>query len=96
MAVPEDWAATVNRAETQAELLAVRQAVVRGSPYGDAAWQAHTAMALGLGSSLRPRGRPRQSQEEDGNEPDPFFSPEGGTPTNRRRLMEQTRRRISD
>ena len=30
----------------------------RGAPYGSEAWTAATAAALGLGFTLRPRGRP--------------------------------------
>jgi putative transposase len=60
MAVPGDWRAVVNRAQTEAELAAVRQSVVRGSPYGEKVWQARTARALNLESSMRQRGRPRR------------------------------------
>jgi hypothetical protein len=35
--------------------------VVRGAPYGDELWQQRTTLALGLQSSLRPRGRPRKA-----------------------------------
>jgi putative transposase len=56
---PRHWLAYVNRAETGLELEALRQAVQRGCPFGDARWQARTAKRLSLQSSLRPRGRPR-------------------------------------
>jgi hypothetical protein len=32
------WVATVNQPQTEAELAAVRQAVVRGSPFGSPSW----------------------------------------------------------
>lgn len=57
---PRNWTALVNRAETDAELETLRQSVRRGAPFGDAAWQRRIASALGLESSLRPRGRPRK------------------------------------
>ena len=36
------------------------RAVGRGAPYGTERWQTQTALRLGLGSSLRPSGRPRK------------------------------------
>jgi putative transposase len=59
---PADWLAYVNRAETAAELEALRRSVVRGAPYGSTAWQARTAKRLRLESSLRPRGRPHKKK----------------------------------
>ena len=56
---PRDWVQWVDRAETAAELEAMRQSVKRGKPYGDPRWQDRTARALGLESTLRPRGRQR-------------------------------------
>jgi hypothetical protein len=45
----------------RAELEALRRALQRGSPFGDAAWQKRTAKELGLTSALQPRGRPRKA-----------------------------------
>jgi putative transposase len=59
MEVPVGWTTEVNRAQTETELAGLRQSVVRGVPYGEKAWQQRTAAALGLESTLRPRGRPR-------------------------------------
>jgi putative transposase len=56
---PADWTAWVNRAETAAELKALRLSVKRGRPYGDDQWQERTAEKLELQSTLRPRGRQR-------------------------------------
>jgi putative transposase len=53
-----DWVAHVNAAQTEAELLAVRRSIVRGSPLGDASWSEQTVRRLGLESTLRPPGRP--------------------------------------
>ena len=54
-----DWIAWVNRAQTSKELDAIRLCVKRGRPYGGQRWQEQTAKRLGLGSTLRPRGRQR-------------------------------------
>lgn len=61
------WIDRVNRPETPAELDALRRCVVRGGPYGDAAWSARTASRLGLESTTRPRGRPRIREQEYGS-----------------------------
>ncbi|MEX0654234.1 MAG: transposase [Phycisphaeraceae bacterium] len=57
---PRGWLAKVNRAESPAELEALRLSVQRGRPYGDEAWVEKVAAKLDLGSTLRPRGRPRK------------------------------------
>lgn len=66
MAVPTTWTETVNRPQTTEELEAVRRSVLRGAPYGSEPWQQQTAVALGLQSSLRSRGRPRQTKDDAG------------------------------
>jgi putative transposase len=58
--VPADWIRQVNRAQTEAELEAVRRSVQRGRPYGDEGWAKRVAARLGLQSTLRDRGRPRK------------------------------------
>ena len=60
IAVPRNWARLVNEPLTKAELVAIRQSVVRGSPYGSEAWMRRTARRLELESSMRPLGRPRK------------------------------------
>ena len=57
----KDWVTQVNRAETEAELKAVRRSVVRGTPFGEGAWVQRTAQRLGLDSTLRARGRPKKN-----------------------------------
>ena len=59
--LPEDWLRHVQSVETEAELAALRHSVVRGTPFGEEAWQARTAKRLGLESTLRARGRPQKS-----------------------------------
>jgi putative transposase len=53
------WRQKVNAELSEPELAAVRQSIQRGRPYGDDAWTTATAKRLELGSTLRPRGRPR-------------------------------------
>ncbi len=57
---PTDWVAHVNRAQSSAEVEALRRSVRRGSPYGSDGWQARVAKRLGLDFTLRSRGRPRK------------------------------------
>jgi putative transposase len=61
---PAPWLKFVNREQEEAELARLRESVNRGSPFGDDAWRVSTARKLGLGSTLRPRGRPRQDPEK--------------------------------
>ncbi len=55
------WLEYVNTPQTDAEQLALRRSVVRGSPYGDARWSKRMVKRLGLESTLRPHGRPKKS-----------------------------------
>jgi putative transposase len=57
---PADWLRLVNAAQTEAEVAAVRRAVLRGCPLGSATWQQRTAKRLGLEYTLRPKGRPKK------------------------------------
>jgi putative transposase len=61
---PRNWTKQVNAPQTEAELAAIRRSVQRGSPLGSEAWVQATAQALGLTSTLRPRGRPKVEPEE--------------------------------
>src|SRR5437667_1700465 len=58
--VGSEWLSYVSRAETKAELKALRGSVVGGTPFGDERWQERTAQRLALESTLRVRGRPRK------------------------------------
>jgi putative transposase len=62
--LPSGWLEHVNGVETEGALAALRQSVRRGAPFGTVAWQQATAERLGLQSSLRPLGRPRQQTAE--------------------------------
>ena len=59
-----DWLRWVNEPQTEAELKALRESIVRGRPFGSESWQAQAAKRLGLESSLRPRGRPRKEAQK--------------------------------
>ncbi|MBI2299650.1 MAG: transposase, partial [Armatimonadetes bacterium] len=59
-----NWLDFVNSVQTDGELEALRSAVSRGRPFGQAEWQAATAERLGLESTLRRRGRPRKAAEK--------------------------------
>jgi putative transposase len=59
-----NWLVRVNQAESQAELAALRRSVRRGVPHGAADWVQATAARLGLGHTLRPRGRPPKTAQE--------------------------------
>ena len=59
---PRDWLRQVNRPMQEANALAVRQCIARGTPLGSEAWKARIATRLGLDITLRPRGRPRKDR----------------------------------
>ena len=65
VAMPDDWVAIVNEAQTEAEVEAVRRPLVLGCPYGSESWSTRTAAQLRLQATLRPRGRPRKKTNED-------------------------------
>jgi putative transposase len=56
-----DWTTRVNRPHTASELEALRVSVQRGRPFGDEGWVRRVAKRFGMGSTLRPRGRPKGS-----------------------------------
>lgn len=57
--LPRNWRSWVNKVETDAELQSLRNSVKRGLPFGDARWTKSSAVRLGLESTTRPRGRPK-------------------------------------
>lgn len=56
---PANWIARVNKPLSEQEIEAVRRCANRGRPLGNAGWTESLARRLGLESTLRPRGRPR-------------------------------------
>ncbi|MBK8207721.1 MAG: transposase [Planctomycetes bacterium] len=61
---PQPWLRFVNREEEAEQLAKLREAVNRGTPFGNEAWQKNAARKLGLESTLRPRGRPTKRSEK--------------------------------
>ena len=55
-----EWVEGVNLPMTEVEEGRMRRSLERGAPFGSESWAVQTAGALGLESSLRPRGRPRK------------------------------------
>jgi hypothetical protein len=59
---------------SEAELESLRRSAQRGCPYGTEGWVKQAAAALGLESTLRPRGRPAKTLcREEQPEPRLFF-----------------------
>jgi REP-associated tyrosine transposase len=58
---PASWTRYVNLPQNDAEVKAIRQSVTRGQPFGGDDWVRRTAKRLGLESTLRRRGRPKQT-----------------------------------
>jgi len=54
---PRNWAAVVNRPQTDAEELAIKKSIHRGCPLGNESWVQRMAKKYNLQSTLRPRGR---------------------------------------
>ena len=60
--LPAPWADFVNEPITKSELESVRSSLTSGRPLGNLVWIGETAEKLGLGSTLRSRGRPRKNR----------------------------------
>ena len=58
---PRGWVKVVNGPDKATELEDLRCSAQRGRPFGGEAWVVRTAKRLGLESTLRPRGRPKQT-----------------------------------
>src|SRR6056297_867462 len=58
--LPRQWRAWVNKPQTDDEVAAIRHCIQRGAPYGSDRWARSSAARLGLGTTLRPRGRPKK------------------------------------
>lgn len=57
---PRHWIKWVNETEKEADLEDLRCSAQRGRPFGGEEWMVRIAKRLGLESTFRPRGRPRQ------------------------------------
>jgi putative transposase len=60
---PRDWMRRVNQSLAEPALASIRQSVIRGRPLGEERWILRTATRLGLGFTLRPRGRPKKTPD---------------------------------
>jgi putative transposase len=60
VALPENWVAWVNAAQTAKELAELRASIARERPIGEDDWVAQAARESGMTSSITPRGRPRK------------------------------------
>ena len=58
---PSDWTSIVNAAIAKDELELLRTSLKRGRPFGSDMWVRRTAERLGLGFTLRGRGRPKKA-----------------------------------
>lgn len=68
--LPDDWLRLVQAAaEADPQWETIRHCVKRGCPYGSGQWTNETVRRLGLESTLRPRGRPK-------NDSCPLFPPQ--------------------
>jgi putative transposase len=60
--MPADWDAWLDEGPVDdATAERIGHSIARGTPYGSDAWVRRTAAKLNLGSTLRPRGRPRKA-----------------------------------
>jgi putative transposase len=66
VAMPQDWPALVNGAQSGQELVDLRRRVKASIPAGDDAWTQATAVALGVDAHLRPPGVRRQRELRSG------------------------------
>ena len=62
--VPTEWLQWIDQSLFDPELGTLRTCVNRQQPYGTKDWQAKIAVALGLESTMRKRGRPRKPLEK--------------------------------
>jgi putative transposase len=56
------WRAKVRADQKESELVAVRQALRSGRPFGDSEWTERMAKRLNIDLNPRPRGRPRKAK----------------------------------
>jgi putative transposase len=60
-----EWSQRVNDALSEKELERVRRSIKRGSPYGEQNWIEVIARRFELESTLRPRGRPKKTNDKE-------------------------------
>lgn len=57
--LPPQWIEWVNQPQNEKEVDVLRNCIRRGAPFGSPAWCRSSVLQLGLESTLRPRGRPK-------------------------------------
>ncbi len=57
-----NWLDFVNEPQNETEVEAIRQSIARGCPLGDESWSRRIVTKLKLESTLRPRGRPKKTE----------------------------------
>jgi putative transposase len=62
--LPRNWLSLVNKPQTEVEVAAMQRSLTRGTPFGSERWIRRIADCLGLESTLRPRGRPRNQSKK--------------------------------
>lgn len=60
--LPEDWKQFVDEPLTEKELEKLNTSICRQTPYGDLLWQTKICQEVGLESTMRPRGRPKEKK----------------------------------
>jgi len=58
--MPHDYTEWVNKSQDEDEVKSIRESVNRGKPFGNISWVEKTINKFGLGSTLRPKGRPKK------------------------------------
>jgi hypothetical protein len=61
---PDEWGRYVDEPLTEKELQGLRESANRQSPFGALIWQSKLCKELGLESTIRHRGRPRNQREK--------------------------------
>jgi hypothetical protein len=63
--VKKCWTHTLGEPIREEQLVTVRECLNRQRPFGKTDWQVEMASMFGLGSTLRPRGRPRNEKKSE-------------------------------
>ncbi len=58
--MPRGYTSLLNEPQSEEEVEAMRRAVTRGNPYGSDSWMEQTVSKFKLGTTMRPRGRPKK------------------------------------
>jgi len=61
LSFPDNWTRLVNQSLSDKDVEAIRPCLERSRPFGRKQWVARIADTLGLTSTLRPRGRPKNN-----------------------------------